>query len=62
MDTNSQLDQEHLWPEHELQPAGSVQPTHLPGKAKVDIDLQALAQRIYALLREDLRITRERSG
>jgi hypothetical protein len=26
------------------------------------LDLQALAQRIYTLLREELRITRERAG
>jgi hypothetical protein len=50
------------WPVNEQQPVEAAQTTMSDNQPAAKLDLQALAQRIYTLLREELRITRERAG
>ena len=50
------------WPANEPPSTETATPTPPSNQPSAKVDLQALAQRLYALLREELRITRERAG
>jgi hypothetical protein len=44
------------------EPTPSAEPGVKPGAPEANIDLQALAEQIFALLKQELRVERERLG